>query len=58
MSRKKKKQIVEPTDNLRLNPEARIAPEYDSVSIKKYRVPEAERTGFRVLDNCAEENIK
>ena len=41
---------------LRINPEARIAPEYDSVSVKKYRVPEAERTGFRVLDNCAEEH--
>ena len=56
MTKKKKKQPAESGDNLRLNPEARIAPEYDSVSIRKYRVPEAERTGFRVLDNCAEEH--
>ncbi len=53
---KKKKAIPEPAENLRLNPEARIASAFDSVSVKKFRVPEAERTGFRVLDNCAEEH--
>ena len=56
MSKKKKKPVTEPTDNLRLNPEARIAPEFDAVSIRKTRVPEAERTGFRVLDDCAGEH--
>ncbi len=56
MAKKKKKQVTEPTDNLRLNPEARVAAEFDAVSIRKTRIPEAGRTGFRVLDNCAEEH--
>ena len=44
-------------EDLRLAPEARLCPAFDAVSIKKFEAPSKEM-GFRVLDNCAEENIK
>ena len=43
------------TEDLRLDPEARICPAYNSVSIKKFYLP-GEEMGVRVIDNCAEEN--
>ncbi len=46
------------TEDLRLNPEARLCPMFDAVSIKKFAAPDAGEMGFRVLDNCAEENIQ
>ncbi len=45
-----------PAMDLRLDPEQRIAPMFDSVSIKKFAAPDAGEMGFRVLDNCAEEH--
>ena len=45
------------TDDLRLDPEARLCPAYNCVSIKKYGLPSVEM-GVRVVDNCAEENIR
>ena len=45
------------TEDLRLDPEARVCPVYDSVSIKKFCLPDAEM-GVRVIDNCAEENMR
>lgn len=54
MTKKKKEKKKE---NLRLNPEERLAAQYDSVSIAKYPVADAEKVGLRVLDNCAEEHI-
>ncbi len=56
MNSKRHQQRV--TEDLRLNPEARICPMFDAVSIKKFAAPDAGEMGFRVLDNCAEENIK
>ncbi len=56
MSKKRNSQVVKPSDNLRLNPEARIAPAFDAVSIKKFEAPKPGKMGFRVLDNCAEEH--
>lgn len=53
---KKKKRVPELPDNLRLNPEARIAPAFDAVSVKKFEAPKPGEMGFRVLDNCAEEH--
>ena len=44
-------------EDLRLNPEDRLCPIYDAVSIRKIRVPSREEVGVRVLDNCAEEHI-
>ena len=54
MSRRKKR--IE-TEDLRLNPEARLCPAFDSVSIKKFAAPDYEEMGVRVLDNCAEEHM-
>ncbi len=53
----KKKPMVTNTVDLRLDPEARICPEFDAVSIKKFAAPDAGEMGVRVLDNCAEEHI-
>ena len=53
MAKKIKK---EKTLDLRLNPEARICPMFDSTSIKKFAAPDREEMGVRVLDNCAEEH--
>ncbi len=46
------------TPALRLEPEKRLCPEYDSVTIKRYRAPEPGDMGFRVLDNFCEEHIQ
>jgi len=45
-------------DNLRLDPEQRLCAKFDSESIAKFPVASRENMGFRVLDNCAEENMK
>ncbi len=42
-------------EDLRLDPESRLCPAYNSVSIKKFYLPDDEM-GVRVIDNCAEEN--
>ena len=46
------------TEDLRLNPEARLCPLFDCTSIKLFLAPDPREMGFRVLDNCAEENMK
>ena len=43
---------------LRVEPEKRLCPEYDPVTIKRYRAPSPEKMGFRVLDNFCEEHIQ
>ena len=53
---KGKKRRSELESNPKLDPEQRIAPEFDSTSIKKFDAPECGKMGFRVLDNCAEEH--
>lgn len=45
------------TEDLRLNPEARLCPAFDAVSIKKIPAPDRKEMGVYVLDNCAEEHI-
>ena len=45
------------TEDLRLDPEARLCPEFDAVSIKKFQAPSREDMGVTVLDNCAEDHI-
>ena len=49
-----KKHIAE---DLRLNPENRLCPQFDSCSIKKYPAPDPDEMGVAVTDNCAEEHI-
>ena len=53
---KRKKRAQSDAPNQRLDPEERLAPQFDSVSIKKFEAPECGKMGFRVLDNCAEEH--
>ena len=45
------------TEDLCLDPEARLCPAFDSVSIKKFAAPDRDEMGVAVLDNCAEEHI-
>ncbi len=54
MKKRVKKQHGE---DLRLNPEQRLCPAFDDRSIKQFDLPQAQM-GFRVVDNCAEENIQ
>ena len=42
----------------RLDPEQRVCPQFDAVSIAKFPVAERDSMGFRVLDDCAEEHIE
>ena len=48
--------------NLRLDPQEQLCAIYDSTGIKMFEAPhpasEPEGMGFRVLDNCAEDNEK
>ena len=46
------------TEDLRLDPETRLCPLFDCTSIKLFAAPDPGEMGFRVLDNCAEENMK
>lgn len=50
---KKKKE----TEDLRLNPQERICPKFDEVSVAMFPVADAGEMGVRVVDNCAEEHI-
>ena len=52
-----KKEKPVKTVDLRLNPEARLCPRFDAVSIAKFPVADPGEMGFRVVDNCAEEHI-
>lgn len=45
------------TEDLRLNPQKRICPKFDEVSIALFPVADDREMGVRVLDNCAEEHI-
>ena len=44
--------------NVRLDPESRICPAYDSETISMYRLADPEEMGFRVRDNFCEEHIQ
>ena len=45
------------TEDLRLNPKARLCPKFDEKSIALFPVAEPREMGVRVVDNCAEEHI-
>lgn len=44
--------------DLRLDPERRLCPKFDAASIAMFPVAQPGEMGFRVVDNCAEENIQ
>lgn len=58
MPKKKNRRNTPGDEDLRLNPEQRIAAKFDETSIAKFPIAKPDEMGFRVLDNCAEENIK
>ncbi len=43
---------------LRLDPEKRLCPQTDAVSIRKFPLASREEMGFRVLDDFCEEHIQ
>lgn len=45
------------TEDLRLNPQARICPKFDDKSIALFRTADPDEMGVDVIDNCAEEHI-
>ena len=45
-------------DCVRLDPEERLCPAFDSCSIKHFPAPDREEMGVRVLDNFPEEHIQ
>lgn len=45
-------------EDLRLNPQLRLCARFDDVSIAEFPVATPGEMGFRVVDNCAEENIQ
>ena len=45
------------SEDLCLDPEARLCPAFDSVSIKKFAAPDRDEMGVAIQDNCAEEHI-
>ena len=42
--------------NVRLNPERRLCPKYDALSIKSFPMAQPGEMGMRVVDNGAEEH--
>ncbi len=52
-----KKQDKAKSDCLRLNPEARLCPKYDSTGIALFPRAGRDEMGFSVVDDCAEEHI-
>ena len=53
---KRKKRPAQPESQPKLDPEQRVAPQFDGVGIKKFLAPEPGEMGFRVLDDCAEDH--
>lgn len=43
---------------VRLDPESRLCPEFDSTSIKLFPAPDREEMGVAVVDNFPEEHIQ
>ncbi len=53
----KKKRPAKAGIELRVDPEARLTPKFDSVSVAEHPVAERGKMGLRVVDDCAEEHI-
>jgi hypothetical protein len=47
----------EPKTDLRVNPENRVCPQFDSTGIAKFSRADRGEMGVRVLDDCAFEHI-
>ena len=53
----KKKNKIQSSKNIDIDPEERLCPKFDSVSVAKFPVAKRDKMGVRVEDNCAEEHI-
>lgn len=53
---KKKNERVD-ADSIRLDPEKRLCPSFDDLSIALFPVADKEEMGVRVVDNFCEEHI-
>lgn len=51
-------EVPQPNAALRIEPEKRLCPAFDPVSIATFPVAEPEEMGYRVLDNFCEEHIQ
>ena len=58
MPKEKEKFSQNHMEDLRLNPHLRLCNKFDPDSIAEFTVAKPGKMGMRVLDNCAEENIK
>ena len=56
MKQQRKSPVPEFCD-LRLDPQRRLCPKFDAVSIANFPVAPLDEMGVRVADNCAEEHI-
>lgn len=54
----KRPDLAKETVDLRLDPQARLCPQFDATSIALFPVADRRRMDPRVLDNCAEEHIQ
>ena len=45
------------SDCLRIDPEARLCPKFDSTGTALFPAPDREKMGVCVMDDCAEEHI-
>ena len=57
MKQQRKSPVPEFCD-LRLDPQRRLCPKFDAVSLADFPVAQPGEMGFRVVDNCAEEHIQ
>ena len=46
------------TNDLRLQPQLRVCPRFDPLSLADFSIAPPDEMGFRVEDNCAEEHIQ
>ena len=57
MAKKKKLTGLTAKCELRISPEKRLVNKFDDLSIAEFPIAPAEKMGFRVKDDCAEEHI-
>ena len=53
----KSKETKRTAEDIRLDPEQRLCPKFDSTSIAKFPVAPRGAMGVRVVDDCAEEHM-
>lgn len=53
----KRKKTAKPGDSLRLDPEARLCPQFDATGIRMFPVASWDQMGFQVLDDFCQEHI-